>query len=500
MATQADLDLAKRLLAANVLAPDEARDAFAVQAGLLQKGKTVSLERVLVAKGLLSADAARVLSAGDPLVTQPFPGYRLLRTVGEGGSSVVYEATYLANRARVAVKVLHAAQGLRKDLAARFQEEARLLIALDHENIVAGYELGCVGGIHYFSMDYVEGPTILQMIERAGALPAPIALWVTLQVARALAYLHSQGLLHRDVKPGNVMIDATGRARVIDLGLVRHMGPALAAGTKAADEETTVGTVEYIAPEQARGRGDIDVRADIYSLGVTLYHMVVGDVPFTGETSYEVMAKHILSSLETQKVKTRRIPPEVHFVIVKAMSKEREQRYHDVSEAIEDLVSFLPEGGPPRIVLPVDDPAPRAAPARPGRPGHSSPVARPVAPHAQPASPPVVRPVGPSGPPVLRPVVPANPPGLKPVAPVVLPARPPVPREPAAARPVVPVVAKPVVPVARPAMPVNPPAPPPDSPPAESPPEPAREKRDPGDGIVRRRSEGVFGRPRKPRP
>jgi serine/threonine-protein kinase len=370
MASRADLELARRLLAASALTQDQIREGLELQADLLQKGKVASLERVLVAKGHLPADAAVYLNAGDPVVTQPFARYRCLRLAGKGGSSGVYEATYLPNGARVALKAMDPVQALRKEHVERFQEEARLLIQLDHENIVAGYELGYASGYHFYTMDYIEGPTVLEMIDRAGALPAATATWVALQTAKALSYLHAEGLLHRDIKPGNVMIDATGRARLIDLGLVRRLAAAPVGG--AADEETTVGTVEYIAPEQARGRGDIDVRADIYSLGVSLYHMVVGDVPFTGDSSYEVMAKHILSGLETQKVKNRRIPPEVHYAITKMMSKDREQRYADMGEVATELASFLPPGGPPPIVLPVATP-PAEAPSRP----HVSPPVPP---------------------------------------------------------------------------------------------------------------------------
>ena len=135
----------------------------------------------------------------------------------------------------------------------------------------------------------------------------------------------------------------------------------------------TVGTVEYISPEQARGRGDLDVRTDIYSLGVSLYHMVVGDVPFHGGTDYEVMAKHILNGLDQQKVKNRRISPEVHYAITKMMSKEREFRYADCDQVVADLTRFLPPGGPPPIVLPVKSDPPAAA--RPSVP--KSPIVQP---------------------------------------------------------------------------------------------------------------------------
>jgi serine/threonine protein kinase len=368
MASRADLDLAKRLLRTGVLGEAALKAGLTLQDDLLKQGKVVALERVLVARGLLPREALASLTAGDPVARQPFARYRLRRPVGEGGSSVVYEATYLPNGARVAVKVLDPVQSLRADLLERFYEEARLLISLDHENVVAGYEVGSEHGLHFFSMDYVEGPTVLQMIERAGALEPQTAIWITVQLARALAHLHHAGLLHRDIKPGNVMIDATGRARLIDLGLVRRMRDAAKDGASGADASVTVGTVEYISPEQARGRGDLDERTDVYSLGVTLYHMAVGDVPFHGETSYEVMAKHILTTLDAMKVKTRRIPPEVHYAITKMMSKEREFRYRDCDEVVTDLSRFLPEGGPPPIVLPVAASPPPPAPPAPKSP------------------------------------------------------------------------------------------------------------------------------------
>ncbi len=379
MASRADLDLARKLLGASVLAEGQIREALEIQAELLEKGRSVGLDRILLAKGYLPKDATEALAPLDLLGAQAIPGYRLHRVLGEGGSSVVYAATYLGNGASVAVKVLDPVQGLRADLRARFVEEARLLIQLEHENVVAGYEVGCVRGRNWVSMDLIEGPTVLEMIDRAGALDNMTALWIAIQMGKALAYLHRSGLLHRDIKPGNVMIDATGRARIIDLGLVRKLPTAeeKASGDVRAEDTVTVGTVEYISPEQARGRGDLDVRTDIYSLGVTLYHMVVGDVPFHGDTSYEVMAKHILSGLDAQKVKNRRIAPEVHYAITKMMSKEREFRYADCDELVADLSRFLPAGGVPRIVLPVvTPPAPPPGPPAPKSPTASPPRVR----------------------------------------------------------------------------------------------------------------------------
>src|SRR5262245_41654143 len=168
MASRDDLELAKRLMTSAVLGEPKLREALEIQAEVLARGKVVSLERVLIVKGFLPPDAAKQLHAGDPLQVQPFPNSKLDRVLGEGGSSIVYGGRYLPNKAPVAVKVLNPLHGLRPDLVARFDEEARLLISLEHENVVQGYEVGFENGFHYFSMDLIEGPTILEMIDRGG--------------------------------------------------------------------------------------------------------------------------------------------------------------------------------------------------------------------------------------------------------------------------------------------------------------------------------------------
>ena len=183
------------------------------------------------------------------------------------------------------------------------------------------------------------------------------------------------------------MVESNGFVRLIDLGLVGDVKSA-EPGT-AVQETMTVGTVEYLSPEQARGRSDLDARADMYSLGITLYHMVVGEVPFEGETDYEVMAKQILKSVDAQKIKMRRIEPEIYYLIAKMSAKDRAERYTHVREAIEVIQGYLPQGivevdfGVPPVAQPIEPPAP--PPARP--------VARPAAkpgpkPMAKPSEPP----------------------------------------------------------------------------------------------------------------
>ena len=346
MATQEDLDLARRLLKAGVLDEGQIRSALEVQGQLLQKGKQVSLERVIYARKDLPDGALAPLHAPPLVESQPFTNYELSREIGEGGVGNVFSGVYVPNTTPVAVKVLDPVQALRELFRDRFQREANLHIELEHDNIVAGYELGNEGGYHYYTMDLVEGVTVLEVIERRGFLECEEALSITVQAAYALSYLHSMGLVHRDMKPGNIMVEPSGYARLIDLGLAGAMG---AEGEEAAQATTTVGTVEYVSPEQARGRTDLDGRTDLYSLGITLYHMVVGEVPFHGETDYEVMAKQILKAVDAQKIKQRRITPEVYFLIAKLAAKDRDERYASANEAIEILEGYLPRG-----IVPID--------------------------------------------------------------------------------------------------------------------------------------------------
>lgn len=440
MATKADLNLAKRLLAARVLPEANVREAFEQQAELARRGRTYPLARILYARKDLPPGSLDVLDQARPPEVQPFADYELTEILGEGGSSVVYGGIYVPNGAPVAVKILDPVQALRADFLQRFQDEARMLVELEHPHIVQGYEFGHENGWHFFSMERVDGLTVLDVIDRRGHLENQEALSITRQAASALDHLHHAGYLHRDIKPSNMMVESTGHVHLIDLGLVRDLSNP----TTGGDETMTVGTVEYVSPEQARGRSDLDPRSDIYSLGLSLYHMAVGEVPFQGESDYEVMAKQIMAGLDTQKLKTRRIAPELHFFITKMTSKDRESRFESVSELEAAVGGYLPAE-----IVPIDfgpEPAPPvAAPIQ-------APMAKPVAPVAKPVAP-VARPVAKPVAPVAKPVAPV----AKPVAPVAKPAAPVAKPVPPVARPAAP-VAKPVPPVAKPASPVAKPA------------------------------------------
>jgi eukaryotic-like serine/threonine-protein kinase len=371
MATKRDIELASLLFRSGILNQEEIQSALAHQGKLLTQGKVVSLVDLLVERKLIPADAAPTFT-DEPLERlQPFPDYELREFVGDGASARVYRGVHVPTGKDVAVKVLHPEQELMVKALKRFLREAQLLCKLTHGNIVKGYEVRKVNGFRYVAMEWVDGGTVLEEVDRRGRLDGPNALHITRQIASALEYLHGNGIIHRDIKPGNVLIDTSWNAKLIDLGLCLMIGQA-----REEAEGTTVGTVGYISPEQAKGV-EVDERSDIYSLGVTLYHMVVGEVPFSGDDDFEVMSKQIMQSLKSDKLKSLNISPHVHYAIQKMMAKEKEIRYQRMKDIVTDLDAYLKSTG--YEAIPFARPARDTARAETRTPsGRTAPAPRPV--------------------------------------------------------------------------------------------------------------------------
>jgi serine/threonine-protein kinase len=350
MATKRDIELASLLFRSGILNQEEIQSALAHQGKLLTQGKVVSLVDLLVERGLIPADSAATFT-DEPLERlQPLPDYELSDFIGDGASARVYRGVHKPTGREVAVKILHPEQELMVKALKRFLREAQLLCKLSHGNIVKGFEVRKVNGFRYVAMEWVDGGTVLEEVDRRARLDGPNALHITRQIASALDYLHGNGIIHRDIKPGNVLIDTSWNAKLIDLGLCLLIGQA-----REEAEGTTVGTVGYISPEQAKGT-EVDERSDIYSLGVTLYHMVVGEVPFSGDDDFEVMSKQIMQALKSDKLKSLNISPHVHYAIQKMMAKEKEIRYQRMKDIVTDLDAYLKSTG--------YEPIPFARPAR----------------------------------------------------------------------------------------------------------------------------------------
>jgi eukaryotic-like serine/threonine-protein kinase len=266
------------------------------------------------------------------------PGYVLEEWLGEGTMGAVYRAKQISLDRTVAVKVLTPHLAKNERYLKRFQREARAVAKLNHPNVVSGIDVGESKGCRFFVMEYVEGPTLLQLLEKEGRLESMAATRIVLQVARALDHAYKAGLVHRDVKPANIIVMTKGSvAKLCDLGLAKDMGE----GGADTGDGRAMGTPFYISPEQARGDPTIDIRSDIYSLGATYYHAVCGRPPYVGPTPAVIMAKHLTEPLVLVKQIVPTVPPGVAAVIERALKKSRADRFQAPDEMITELEDVL---------------------------------------------------------------------------------------------------------------------------------------------------------------
>jgi len=271
------------------------------------------------------------------------PGYKVLGKLGSGAMAVVYKARQLSLDRIVAVKVLPKRFTEKSDYIRRFYKEGKTAAKLNHNNIVQAIDVGEVGGLYYFVMEYVEGKTLYDDLSKGKIFSEQEALDIVIQLANALAHAHVQGLIHRDVKPKNIMINTDGVVKLADMGLARETSDMKAA---KHEEGKAFGTPYYIAPEQIRGEVNIDGRADIYALGATLFHMVTGRVPFEASTPSEVMRKHLKEPLTPPDHINTALSAGIAEVIEVMMAKKKQDRYANMEELLIDLKAIR-DGQPP---------------------------------------------------------------------------------------------------------------------------------------------------------
>jgi eukaryotic-like serine/threonine-protein kinase len=262
--------------------------------------------------------------------------YRLESKLGSGGMSTVYLARDQTLERWVAIKVLHREISDQPDQIERFRREARSVARLSHPNVVSVIDAGEDGGYPYIVFEYVEGETLKQRIERLGRLPLDEAAAYAIEIGRGLGTAHIHQLVHRDVKPQNVLIDAEGRAKVTDFGIARSLE-----GQRALTATGRVlGTTDYVSPEQAMGQG-VDARTDIYSLGVVLYEMLTGDVPFHAETLVGVAMKHVNEAMPETEEHRPDASAALAAVVETATAKDPDERYPDMPTMLRDLEGAL---------------------------------------------------------------------------------------------------------------------------------------------------------------
>ncbi len=262
------------------------------------------------------------------------PGYKILGKLGSGAMAIVYQARQLSLNRMVAIKVLPKRFSENPEYVERFYKEGQAAAKLNHTNIVQAYDVGQAGGYSYFVMEFVEGKTLYDDLSAGKVYSEKEAVDIVIQVAHALAHAHARGLIHRDVKPKNIMTTTSGKVKLADMGLARETADIEAAQSEAGK---AYGTPYYIAPEQIRGEIDIDGRADIYGLGATFYHMVTGRVPFMADNPSDVMRKHLRDPLIPPDHINTSLSAGISEVIEIMMAKKKRSRYKDVEELLVDL-------------------------------------------------------------------------------------------------------------------------------------------------------------------
>lgn len=274
---------------------------------------------------------------------QQIPGFQIISKIGQGAMAVVFKAKQLSLDRIVAIKVLPKRLSENPEFVERFYREGRAAARLNHANIVQAFDVGESSGYHYFVMEYIDGKTVFDLIIDGRPVDEKQAIRIIIQCAKALHHAHQQGLIHRDVKPKNLMITNEGVVKLADMGLAREMRDYV---TATAEAGRAYGTPYYISPEQIRGEIDIDARADIYGLGATFYHMVTGKVPFDGTTPSAVMHKHLKEPLVPADHVNKALTSGVGEIIEVMMAKSRDDRYPSMEELSTDLEAIL-DGEPP---------------------------------------------------------------------------------------------------------------------------------------------------------
>lgn len=257
--------------------------------------------------------------------------YDILELIGSGGMSNVYKAKDIVDKRVVAVKILRDEYANNTEFTRRFKNESKAIALLDHSNIVKIYDVNFGEGLHDIVMEYIDGITLKEYIERKGVVAWRDAVYFTLQILNALAHAHQKGIVHRDIKPQNIMVTKNGQIKVTDFGIARFARSEVRTVTDRA-----IGSVHYISPEQAMGE-NTDEKSDIYSVGVMLYEMLTGKLPFEAETAVSVALKQVQSKAVRPRSLNQAIPPGLEEITMKAMAKDPSLRYRRAEDMIADL-------------------------------------------------------------------------------------------------------------------------------------------------------------------
>ena len=332
------LDILKRLVTErDLVTNDEFDESIEIHKKLVaEKGEQApGLGTILVKKGYITpGQLERVNTQVKEASQQQIPGYQILAKLGSGAMATVFKARQLSLDREVAIKILPKSASAQEDFIKRFYAEGRAAAKLNHPNIVGALDVGQSGDYHYFVMEFVEGTNVHDELEESYRIAEDEAISIMLQVARGLEHAHQLGLIHRDVKPENIMLTDEGTAKLADMGLAR---PTTDYQPHEDEKGKAVGSPYYMAPEQILDSPDLDCRADMYAFGATFYHMVVGEVPFEAPNPNGVMKKHIKEALRPPDTVNRHVSRGVSLVIQVCMAKDPDQRYMSTADLVQDL-------------------------------------------------------------------------------------------------------------------------------------------------------------------
>lgn len=330
--TNIDTVVSKMVVDLGLATPEEVAHSLEVAR---QDANQQSLAAVLINNDYVTPrQLARLKQMIDADRQQQIPGYKVLGKLGAGAMATVFKAKQVSLDRMVAIKVLPKKYSSSPQFIERFYAEGRSAAQLNHPNIVQAYDVGKAGDLYYFVMEFVDGRTVYDDIVKHKRISEAEAIDIVIQIADALQHAHEKGLVHRDVKPKNIMITKEGVAKLADMGLARAISDKEAA---EAEQGKAFGTPYYISPEQVRGEVKIGAPADIYSLGATLYHMVTGSVPFDGKNPSAVMHKHLKAELVPPDHVNPKLSAGISEVIEMMMAKDPRARYQSCKDLLVDL-------------------------------------------------------------------------------------------------------------------------------------------------------------------
>jgi serine/threonine-protein kinase len=330
-----DNEFLRRALEARFLTPGHVREVCKAQAQIQALGLELSAPEVCLKRRLMTREQIdMILGPQASSEDRRFGPYKVLAKIGEGGMGAVYKAVKDGATEFCALKILPKKFATDKELVARFQREAKIACGLQHPNLVRGLDHGLVSGRSFYAMEFVDGVLLSDVIEEHEVIAEKATLQIAIQMASALVKIDHHGMVHRDIKPDNIIIDRTGTAKLMDLGLIKSVLMNVTTLTKTG---FTLGTPQYMSYEQILGSRDIDIRADVYSLGATIYHMVTGEAPFETIGVMELLQNFMKIKLVDPRAAQPELSDNFVRVLSRMLAKDRKHRYKRPENLLADL-------------------------------------------------------------------------------------------------------------------------------------------------------------------